>query len=302
MLHAILQSINKISNVKIHGTNQASQCTMSVHFDFLQSGDLLFFKSYGSLPGSLVEWACYSPWCHVALVVTLPTHLIVNGCTVAYKGSVCVWESATGCDIPSLLPQKDGNYDKKKGIILTPIESRLRGCGIVGIQKLKYNGKGGREEERQVRETISHKLLDHIIRYHEECYERHPLDFVSVWCHSIFCLNACCLSVEPPPCTSSTDSFFCSEIVAKALIDAGVIRKYRREDLEREYWDHQGDRLCLCGPVPEQCLCFVDCSNEHAVEPGEFTVSDLSDNCKLNAYYLNAKHFRYATLIESNGN
>lgn len=272
---------------------------MSLHLDFLQSGDLLFFKSYKSMPGVLVEWACLSPWCHVALVVTLPTHLIVDNEVVAFKGSKWVWESATGSDVPSLLPQKNGSHNKTTGAILTPLNGRLEGCGIVGIQKLRYEGD---KDERMVREELNLALFNHIMRYHERCYETNMFDFVKVWCHSILCMEMCCLTIEPPACNSSETSFFCSEIVAKALLDAKVMCRHRRVLSEKKYWEEEREERLMCHSLPESCLCFIDCSGDDVVQPGEFTVSDLCDNTKLNAYYLRTDAFRYSSLIEANCN
>ena len=268
----------------------------------LNSGDLLFFKSYGSFPGNIVELSCFSPWCHIAIVIKMNKHLIVNNVVVAFKGRKYVWESAVGCDIPSVIPISSSSSSsssstryKNSGAILTPLKQRLENCGTIGVQKLRYQGKI--HEERRRREMIDERMYEHIIQNHAKNYETHYLDFLKVWIHSVLCMEICCVSVDVNV-NSSSDSFFCSELIARALIDARIMYERKNKEAEREFWNHQEDRVCCNSP----CLCFIDCSTNDVVLPGEFTVADLSNDSMMNAYYLNVSEFKYVPMYKINYN
>ena len=287
----------------------------------VKSGDLIFFQPNGYFLGEVITTSCQSPWCHVALVVEMWQDLFIHqNDVVLKKGEKYIWESALDCDMSSLIPKNDSlkeeeifldtyeiqfnkNNDddndyflnnqkrvlekqdgKRKGAIITPFIERLERCGHIGYLQLKINNCKEKYQKNDIRDKVDELLYNHIIEYHTAKYEENWCDLINVWCHSVFCLQCCCISCEIPS-ISTRESFFCSELIAKALMDANIICKKRRN--EKIYWS---DKSRICFNFFWNFFC--DCT-DGTVYPGEFDVENLSNSDLMNTCYVNNIYFSY---------
>lgn len=168
----------------------------------VSSGDLLFCSS-DNLNGRIVRFWTWSNWSHVGLILEM-------------NGDLWVLESTTDdTPLPDLIHGKS-----KGGVQLVKLVDKIE----------KYRGNVG---VRRVNPKFSSKLESRVFNFYrqnqDKGFTKNKFEIIKSWYDGPFGHN------EP-----NTDSYFCSKLVAEALIRIGIINsnvgkssnEYSQKDFE----------------------------------------------------------------------
>jgi hypothetical protein len=194
--------------------------------DSVQTGDLLFFNGK-NFPSHLIQWSGPSPWSHVGMIIRL-------------MDRVCLWESVNDAvhtralSLPTVLPvttttttttptainmaEPYALYEAESyrtGVRLVDLRERLQALptherlGLARIQSLLLHG--GRP---QFQDCIEQALWC----YNGRPYEHDWWTLIKSWADCCDDRGGCTFNQE------DLTAFFCSELVAQTLHDAGCIQ------------------------------------------------------------------------------
>lgn len=167
--------------------------------DELKTGDIVLFSSSSPLSWA-TKLATMSKWSHVGMIVCLEEYEFVT-----------VWESTTSTGLRDLDTKR-----LHKGVQLTPLSSRVQGYkGDVAVRRLSGANFGGDRVQGLMRLRK---------RLRNTPYEQHALELINA-----------ALDTPLHESTEDLSSVFCSELVAEAYQELGLLPSGEGQKPSNEY-------------------------------------------------------------------
>ncbi len=165
----------------------------------IKTGDIVLFSGKGGISAG-IKWATISPWSHVGMVLVLPEY-----------DFVCLWEATT---IASLADLETGEF--RKGVQLVPLSSRVQQYeGQIALRSLK--GVTFSQTDVVALMALRKRLAG-------RPYEQEIMELALAAYDGPFGLN-----------TEDLSSLFCSELVAEAYQELGLIKSGKHDKPSNEY-------------------------------------------------------------------
>ena len=239
--------------------------TSLLNINTLKTGDILFFHA-SHWPATIVQYACNSVWCHIAMVIKVsnvelgiapawPTRsMVLNNTPRLYMFEASTFLTKVPCVMKN---------NCHGGVRLVALEPRLENTidQPIGLLRLKFKNPSIQQP------IFQQDIVNFIKRELGKPYEENLNNLGWAWWHSVAWINVCVKdNVE------DTSSYFCSELIAEALIQSGVFKK-------RIIVDNYGNTMIMNIPS------------------SNFTITDFS-NSQLNSNYVDQKNFSYSLKME----
>lgn len=183
----------------------------------LKTGDILLFSGRGGVSTS-IKWATQSPWTHVGLVIAEPG-----------RGFPCLWEASRDTNIDDL----DSGH-ARPGVQLVPLQDRLREYeGRVALRRLLdvELGSGELQALAQLRAgLVSRPYRDSKLELMAAGYARAALRLGAAARRIVGLPEPQALRPvqRAGQALEQAAGVFCSELVAQAYQELGLIRCSRR--------------------------------------------------------------------------
>lgn len=259
-------NIYPIYNQSLQINNDTVDDTNSFDISKLRTGDLLFFHT-NSMPAAIVQYACHSNWCHIALVVLATRNEL--GISISPYGDdirdnvkeLYIFESSTFIDkSPCVM-----NGVIHSGVRLIKLAPRFANIkSTVGVLQLKIiRDKINNTPLTSNQANLQQNIINFIKRESGKPYEENLNNLVRVWWHSVAWINFC-----GGDNIEDTTSYFCSELMAEILSQVGVIKS-------RAIPDRFGGLTITQFPS------------------SNFAITDFENPRLLNRDYINTKEFIY---------